>query len=160
MMKVERIVAPLRVLLVLLFAGLVAVQVLMVATFLHEAAENDGSLPIPALVVIGAACVQIIAFCTWRLLSMVRAGSIFTADAFRWVAGILWALGAGLALWWGFAAVLGYLARFTDADIPPGIVLIVGILGLAGLVVFLLVVVMRALLRQATTLRADMEGVI
>lgn len=159
-MKVDRIVTPLRVLLALLFAGLLAVQVLMVATFLHEAAQNDGSLPIPVLVVVGAACIQVIAFCTWRLLSMVRAGSIFTEDAFRWVNGILWALGSALVLWCGFAAVMGYLARFTDADIPPGIVLIIGILALAGVVVFLLVVVMRALLRQATTLRADMEGVI
>ncbi|MCO1337813.1 hypothetical protein BJH93_02745 [Kocuria polaris] len=160
MMKVDRIVAPLRVLLALLFAGLLAVQGVMVATFLHEAAANDGSLPVPALVILGAACLQVIAYFTWRLLTMVRAGNIFTEDAFRWVNGILWALGSGVALWWGFVSVIGWMAKFTEADIPPGVVLIFGILGLAGIAVLLLFVVMRALLRQATTLRAEMEAVI
>ncbi|RZU63256.1 DUF2975 domain-containing protein [Zhihengliuella halotolerans] len=160
MHQVDRIVTPLRVLLALLFAGLLGVQGLMVAVFLHEAADNDGALPVPVLVILGAVCLQVIAYFTWRLLTMVRAGSIFTENAFRWVDGILWTLGSGLVLWWGFAGVVGFSARFSDADIPPGVVLMLGILGLAGVVVLLLVVVMRALLRQATSLRAEMEGVI
>jgi hypothetical protein len=42
----------------------------------------------------------------------------------------------------------------------PGTPLMVAIMLLAGAVFILLMVVMRALLKQAATLRADLEGVI
>jgi Protein of unknown function (DUF2975) len=42
----------------------------------------------------------------------------------------------------------------------PGTPLMLAIMLLAGAVFILILLVMRALLRQATTLRADMEGVI
>lgn len=158
---IPRLVTPLRVLLVLLFAGILAVQALMVATVIYEATEGgDAALPIPALVLLGGACLQFIIYCVWRLVGLVKAGSIFSATAFRWVAGILWAYGAALALWVLFTGVVGFLARFTDADIPPGIVLILMVIALAGVVLFLLIAVMRALLQQAVELRTEMEGVI
>ncbi|GAB3662454.1 DUF2975 domain-containing protein [Zhihengliuella somnathii] len=158
---IPRLVTPLRVMLVLLFAGILAVQGLMVGTVIHEATVGgDAALPLPALILLGGGCLQFIIYCVWKLVGLVRAGSIFSADAFRWVDGILWAYGAGLALWVAFTGVLGFLARFTDADIPPGIVLILLVLALVGAVVFLLIVVMRALLKQAVHLRTEMEGVI
>ena len=99
-------------------------------------------------------CAQVVLVSTWKLLGMVAADRIFSEDAFRWVDLILGAIGVGWLVWLGFGvAVLA-------ASDEPGTPIAVAVLGLAITVVGLLMVVMRALLRQATVLRTDMDAVI
>ena len=98
--------------------------------------------------------------CIWRLLDMVRADRIFSEHAFVWVDVIVWTV-AGV--WLLMLGVFGYIAAFiyfTPEIRDPGIPIVLFGIGLATSVVLLLMVVMRALLRQAAALRADMEEVI
>ena len=99
-------------------------------------------------------CVQVVVVCTWKLLTLVLADEIFTDGALRWVDGIVWAVGAA---WVVLVAVLLFVG-FNATD--PGLPLLLFLLTVGVTVLGLLMVVMRALLRRATTLRTDMEGVI
>jgi Protein of unknown function (DUF2975) len=105
--------------------------------------------------VLGMLCGQIVIVCTWRLLSMVMADRIFSEDAFVWVNAILTALTTAWALLLATTVFLS-LVLFDDPGTP---MLMFGMV-LAGGTVVLLMYVMRALLRQATTLRTEMDGVI
>ena len=156
---VERVVTPLRVLLVLLFGALVFLQTFSLPGQFAYLAEQEPDLahlrwPLLALSIVGLACVQLVIVCTWRLLTMIRVDRIFTDEAFVWVDLILGAMGTA---WLLFAGVCAYAA---SASSDPALPLLLFVLMLVGGVVLLLMVVMRALLRQATTLRADMEAVI
>ena len=153
----RKAVTLLRILLVLLFAGLVVAQVLILpGTVAYNSREDPDFLrwPLLAFGIIELLCVQVVIVCTWKLLSMVRAGRIFSEDAFAWVNTIVAAM---VVAWLLFAGVFVYIAAIAD---DPGVpVLMTGML-LTGGVILLLMVVMRALLRQATNLRLDMEAVI
>ncbi len=159
MEKINRAVVPLRVLLVLLFAGLVVAQVLIMPGSVAYRAEQDPNFahlewPFLAFSIIELLCVQVVIVCTWRLLSMVKADEIFSDAAFAWVDVIIWTIATAWVL---FAGVFVYIGVIAD---DPGVpVLMFGML-LVGGVIALLMVVMRALLRRATILRADMESVI
>jgi hypothetical protein len=147
-------VVPLRALLGLLFVFLVAFETLSLpGMFWHWAREDADFEPLkwPIAVVL---CVQVVIVCTWRLLTMVTTDRIFSDDAFRWVDTIV---GAIVAAETAMAGLLVYL-YFTWDDPGLGVLLMLGLLG--GAVLGLLMLVMRALLRQATTLRTDMEAVI
>jgi len=156
---VHRVVVPLRVLLVMLFAGLVVAQVLsMPGQFAYMAREEPDLAylrwPLTIWSILELLCVQVVIVCTWKLLTLVAADRIFSEEAFGWVDAIIWALGAGWVLFLGVFVYLGFLAN------DPGLPMVMFGMALVGGVVVLLVVVLRALLRQATTLRADMEAVI
>ncbi|MFG1820529.1 DUF2975 domain-containing protein [Kribbella sp. NPDC049174] len=156
---VHRVVVPLRVLLVMLFAGLVVAQVMsMPGQFAYMAEEEPDVAylrwPLTIWSILELLCIQVVIVCTWKLLTLVTSDRIFSEEAFAWVDAIIWALGAGWVLFLGVFLYLGFLAN--DPGLP---ILMFGIV-LVGGVLVLLMVVMRALLRQATTLRADMEAVI
>ncbi len=159
MQLMDRVVIPLRVLLVLLFAGLVVAEVVsMPGTFVHMA-EEDPELaylqwPMTIFSILELVCVQVVIVCTWRLLTMVRADRIFSEAAFAWVDAIVWAMAVAWVL------LLAVFIYFTALLRGPGLPMLLFGLALAGGVLVLLMVVMRALLRQATTLRTDMEAVI
>ncbi|WP_020486707.1 DUF2975 domain-containing protein [Amycolatopsis methanolica] len=89
----------------------------------------------------------------WRLLTMVRKDRIFSEASMRWVNVIVGAIAAGWAV---LVAVFLYVGFNAD---DPGLPVVLFLL-VVGVAVGLLMVVMRALLRQATTLRTDMEAVI
>lgn len=155
----DRVVVPLRVLLVMLFAGLVVAQALsMPGQFAYMAKEEPDLAylrwPLTIWSILGLLCVQVVIVCTWRLLTMVKADRIFTEEAFVWVDTILWALSAAWVLLFAGFVYLGWLAN------DPGLPILLFGMVLTGAVLVLLMVVMRALLRRATTLRADMEAVI
>ncbi len=97
---------------------------------------------------------QLVIVCTWRLLSLVRADQIFTERALRWVDVITGAIGVG----WVLLAVV-WVAVGLHAD-DPGEPMLLTLLVLIGGVIGLLMVVMRELLRQATSLRTDLDAVI
>jgi acyl-coenzyme A synthetase/AMP-(fatty) acid ligase len=99
-------------------------------------------------------CVQVVIVCTWQLLTLVDKDRIFSEAAFGWVNGIL---GAIAAAWLVLLGVLLYVGFNAD---DPGLPLLLFLLATGVTVLGLLMIVMRALLRQATTLRSDLEGVI
>jgi hypothetical protein len=99
-------------------------------------------------------CGQVVVVATWRLLGMVRDDQIFSPASFRWVDLIIGALAVAWLVW----AALGAFVFLTSDD--PGLPMVMSMMLLAGAVLGLLVLVMRALLSQATTLRTDMDAVI
>ncbi|MFW6186466.1 MAG: DUF2975 domain-containing protein [Actinomycetota bacterium] len=159
MIAERRAVAALRVFLVLLFGILVVLQVMSLpGQFAHMAEESPDMAhlrwPLTAVTVFWVLCAQVVIVSTWKLLTLVRRDRIFTESSLVWVDVIVWAIGAAWAVLLGVFLWVGF-----NAD-DPGLPLLL-ILMLTGVTVLgLLMVVMRALLRQATTLRTDMEAVI
>lgn len=159
MPSTHRAVGPLRILLVLVFAGLVVAQVAILPGTLAQLADDEPDLahlqwPALAFSVVELVCVQVVLVCTWRLLGMVKADRIFSEAAFAWVSTIVWTMTAAWVLL--LAAFVSVTALVDGPGLP---VLLFGVV-LAGGALVLLMVVMRALLRQATTLRSDMDAVI
>ena len=164
MSRIVRVVLPLRVLLVLVFVALVAAQVWALPAMLPDL--EDPSLEQSAVraamltaSVLGLLCVQVVVVCTWRLLTLVTDDRIFSADALPWVNAIVRAIAAGWLMLLG-ALVCSYYFIVDEVSDDPGLPVLLLVLLLIGAVVGLLMVVMRALLRQATSLRTDMEAVI
>lgn len=159
MITVHRAVAPLKLSLAVLFAVLVLLQVLSLpGQFAHMAKENPGDAylrwPLTAITVFWVFCVQVVVASIWKLLTMVQNDRIFSDAAFRWVDAILGAIGAAWVVLLGLFLYVGF-----NAD-DPGVPLLMFLLLVGVAIVELLIVVMRALLRQATTLRTDLEGVL
>ncbi len=159
MEMVQRVVLPLRVLLASTFVALVLGQVFSLpGTFAHMAEESpqDAYLrwPLTVVAVLELVCVQVVIVCTWRLLTMVRDDRIFSERSLVWVDAIVGAIVAGWVLLLGVATYLASVSE--DPEVPAFLAVLV----LAGAVLGLLMVVMRALLQQAITLRTDMEAVI
>ncbi|MEU6084286.1 DUF2975 domain-containing protein [Streptomyces sp. NPDC047108] len=140
-------VRALRAVLVVVLAGTVFVQALMVWTLVSGSDPEDGSLPLTPLRVItilGIGTVQVIGVCVWRLVTMVRRGTVFSHAAFRYVDVIIGAIVAAALVWF---AVTALNAPGQRAD--PGVTVIMGGVGLAVLGVALIVLVLRTLLAQA-----------
>ncbi|MCL7456044.1 DUF2975 domain-containing protein [Micromonospora echinofusca] len=159
MLNEHRAVAPLRVFLVVLFGILVMLQTFSLpGQFAHMAQESPDLAylrwPMTAVAVFWVLCVQVVVVCTWKLLTLVKHDRIFSDAALAWVDAIVWAIVAAWVVLLGVFLYVGFNA--TD----PGLPLLLFLLLVGVAVLGLLMVVMRALLRQATTLRTDMEAVI
>lgn len=159
-MKITRLaVTALRIVLVAAFLLLVLFQVMSIpGQFAHMAQENPERAylqwPLTMFFILEVACVQVVIVSTWKLLTLVRQDRIFSRGALVWVNAIVWAIAAGWAMLAALAAVV-----VLNAD-DPGLPLLLLLVLVAGAAVGLVVVVLRALLRQAADLRADMEAVI
>lgn len=159
MQKTHLAVTALRILLVLAFALLMVFQTLSFpGQFAHMAEENPELAylrwPLTALAVLELMCVQVVIVSTWKLLTMVKHDRIFSKGALAWVDAIVWAIAAAWVLLLG---LFFYLA-INSGD--PGLPLLLLLMLVGGAVLGLLILVMRALLLQATGLRTDMEAVI
>jgi Protein of unknown function (DUF2975) len=159
MLNAQRAVGPLRVFLVLLFGLLVLFQVMSLPGQFAYMAEQDPDMaylrwPATAVTVFWVLCVQVVLVSTWKLLSLVRDDRIFSEASMVWVDAIVWAIGAA---WVTLGCVSLYVV--VNAD-DPGLPLLLLLLCMGVTVLGLLMIVMRALLRQATNLRTDMEAVI
>ncbi|CAM4111786.1 DUF2975 domain-containing protein [Kibdelosporangium persicum] len=155
----RRAVALLKVCLVGLFGLLVLFQVMSLPGQFASMAREEPEMaylrwPATFVTVFWVLCVQVVIVCTWRLLTLVQKDRIFSEVSLKWVNGILWAIGAGWAVLVGVLLYVGFNA--TDPGLPLVLTLMTAIVTVVGL----LMVVLRALLRQATTLRSDMEAVI
>ncbi|MFJ2740881.1 DUF2975 domain-containing protein [Streptomyces sp. NPDC087440] len=158
-------VRALRAVLAVVLTGTVGVQVLMVWSLVSGNDPEDGSLPLTALrviTVLGIGTVQVALVCVWRLVTMVRRGTVFSHAAFRYVDRIIGAIVAAALVWF---AVTALNAPGQRED--PGVTLIMGGIGLAILGVALIVLVLRMLLAQAvardaeaTQLQAELDEVI
>lgn len=164
MTHLRRVVLPLRVLLVIVFAALVVAQIWAVPGVLPDLTQPSlersfmrGTML--AVSVLGLVCVQVVIVCTWKLLTMVTHDRIFSASSLPWVNAIVWATAIGWAMLLGTFVCAYYFIvdEVSDDPVLPALLLL---LLLVGAVLGLLMAVMRALLRQATTLRTDMEAVI
>ncbi len=145
--------------MVALFALLVLLQVMSLpGQFAHMAKESpeDAHLrwPLLTVAVLVLLCVQVVIVCTWKLLGMVMDDRIFSERSLVWVDVIVGAVAAAWALMVGLLLFVGF-----QAD-DPGPVVLLTLVVLCGAVLGLLLLVMRALLQQATRLRTDMEAVI
>jgi uncharacterized membrane protein YeaQ/YmgE (transglycosylase-associated protein family) len=155
----RRRVGPLRILLALAFAALLLAQVVVLPPLWDEMAQQSpdsgfwrwGTL---VVAVLGLVCVQVVIVCTWQLLTLVRDDRIFSDASLVWVDTIVGAIGAAELL------LLGACVWSALTWGHPGLSVALLVVLVAGAALGLLVVVMRALLRQATTLRTDMEAVI
>jgi uncharacterized membrane protein YedE/YeeE len=150
------VILALRVLLVLIGLGALGAQVVIVyVVATHpEVDPADRAVAYAVLGVAAIGCVQVALVALWVLLAMVRRGAIFDERAFRWVDVITVA---------GFAAALlvaAFCAHVGELDDAPGLVLIGGGLAAGGAAFALLMVVMRGLLRTATTLRLELDEVV
>lgn len=155
-----RVTAMLKTLIAVMLLLLLASQILVIPEVARITAIRNpdvAQLEVPGIVgaITFLALVQVTLVCVWRLLSLVRAERIFSADAFRYVDVILWALAAAGAL-----IAVSYVVIVASRAVSLSLTLlaILGIVVSAALA--LLVVVMRGLLRKALELEQDMSEVV
>jgi hypothetical protein len=144
---------------VLLFGILVVFQTLSLpGQFAYMARESPDLAylrwPMTAVSVFWVLCVQVVIVSTWKLLTLVKRDRIFSDASLAWVNAIVWAIFAAWVVLLGVFLYVGISAS------DPGLPLLLFLMLTGVTVLGLLMVVMRALLRHATTLRNDMESVI
>lgn len=159
MTSLRLLVPALKAVLVAVLLLTLLMQVMSIPGQFAHMAEQEPELaylrwPLTAWGIAVLLCAQVVVVSIWRLLTLVGDGRIFSEESFRWVDAVLAAM---LVAW----LLLGGLSLFVvvQADDPGDAVALLAV-DLAATVVLLLMVVMRALLRQATALRADLETVI
>lgn len=146
-------VLALRAVLAMGLAGSLFVQVWMVPLLsidLEESGAPSGPrIALLVIVVLGIVSVQVTLGCVWRLLTMVRRGTVFSHAAFRFVDVIFGAIVAASLLMFGIAVILA------PGETAPGVVLLTcgASLMIAGTA--LIVRVLRTLLAQAVARDAE-----
>jgi hypothetical protein len=157
------VILVLRVVIALAFAGSIVVQAFIIPAIWRDLEGQAlwGRITFVAIAFLGVVTMQVFAVCVWQLLTKVRKGSVFSKQSFRYVDVIIWTIVAAAVLAFILAVVLA------PGGTAPGIVgLICGAaLVLGGMA--LLVVVMKALLRQAIdrdnearALRSELDEVV
>lgn len=149
-----RAVLALRIVLAIALAGSLFVQAVMLPLLWIDLDEAPVAVRVPVVVIVflGIVALQVIAVCVWRLLTLVRRGTVFSHASFRYVDIVIGAVVAGAVLTFGLAVTLA-----PGEAVAPGIV---GLLcGLALVVggVALLVYVLRTLLAQAVARDAEAQ---
>ncbi|WNO70536.1 DUF2975 domain-containing protein [Streptomyces sp. AM8-1-1] len=142
-------VLALRAVLVGLLAGSVFVQAVMVPLLAIDMESLDADVahlrtPFLVITVLGIVTVQVVLVCVWRLVTMVRRGTVFSDAAFRYVHIVIGAIVAAALLLFALGVVLA-----PGEAVPPGIVLLLGGGVMAALGVALIVLVLRMLLAQS-----------
>ncbi|MEU3980566.1 DUF2975 domain-containing protein [Streptomyces sp. NPDC026672] len=140
-------VRALRVVLVVVLAGTVFVQAGLVWALVSGNDPEDGSLPLTPLriiTILGMMSAQVAVVCIWRLVTMVRRGTVFSHAAFRYVDIVIGAIVAAALVWFA-VTIINAPGQRED----PGVTIIMGGVGVAILGVALLVLVLRMLLAQA-----------
>ncbi len=145
-----------RIVLGMVLVGSVFVQVVMAPLLFIDLGEDfepdmaEVRVPVVAIVVLGIVTVQIAVVCVWGLLAMVRRGTVFSPAAFRYVDTIFGALVAAALLTFALGVVLA-----PGEAVAPGIVLLIGGVGVTIAGVGLIVLVLRMLLAQAVALDTE-----
>ncbi|MGI5454980.1 DUF2975 domain-containing protein [Streptomyces sp. CA-249302] len=147
------------------FVGTLFVQAGMVWTLVGGNDPEDGKLPLTAfrvITILGMVSAQVVVVCVWRLVTMVRRGTVFSHAAFRYVDIVIGAIVAVSLLWFTVTAINAPGQRD-----DPGVSVIMAGIGLAILGVALIVLVLRMLLAQAvardveaTQMQAELNEVI
>ncbi|GAA2454383.1 DUF2975 domain-containing protein [Streptomyces glaucus] len=141
-------VLALRAVLAVLLAGSLFLQTVMVPLLAAdlEGAEDLAHPPAAYVVVVllGVVTAQVVLVCVWRLVTMVRRGTVFSHAAFRYVHTVIGAFTAAALLVFALAVLLA-----PGEAVAPGVVLLVCGVVVALLGVALIVLVLRMLLAQA-----------
>lgn len=158
-------VRALRAVLGVMLAGSMLIQAGLVWALVSGDDPEDGTLPLTMfriMTILGLISIQVALVCVWRLVTMVRRGTVFSHAAFRYVDIVIGAIVSTALVWFVVAAVNAPGQRD-----DPGVTLIMGGIGVAILGVALIVLVLRTLLAQAvvrdveaTQLQAEMDQVI
>jgi hypothetical protein len=157
-------VLALRVVLAMVLAGTLFVQVVMVPLLWADLDEAPAGVRVPVVVIVilGIVTMQVTAVCVWRLLTMVRRGTVFSHAAFRYVDIVIGAVSTASVLVFALGVTLA-----PGEDVAPGVVLLIGGVSLTVAGVALIVLVLRMLLAQAVALdaeahhlQAELDGVI
>jgi Protein of unknown function (DUF2975) len=160
-------VLALRGLIVLMFAGMLFLQVMLFPLLGIDIAHEAPDLvflrwAVVVIGILGVVTVEVVLVCVWRLLTMVKRDTVFSPAAFRFVDVIIGSAVAATLL----AVVLSFVLAPGEA-VPPGMVMVVVIAGVGTAGIALLVLVLRVLLAKAvaldttaTTLRAELDEVI
>lgn len=138
-------IVVLQVVIALALLGSLVVQTVIMPLVWVDLADEVlwGRIALVTIAVLGILTLQVFGVCVWMLLGKVRRGSIFSSASFRYVDVIIGAIAAAAVLMLILAILLA------PGSIAPGVVALIGgaALVLGGMA--LLVVVMKALLRQA-----------
>jgi hypothetical protein len=164
----RRTVLALRIVLALALAGSLAVQAIMGPLLARDLREDFGDdvadvwVPVVVILLLGIVTIQVSMVCVWRLLTMVRRGTVFSDGAFRYVDVVLGAIATASVLVLALGVVLA-----PGESAAPGVVLLIGGAGVLVAGVALIVLVLRALLAQAVArdaeahhLRSELDEVI
>src|SRR5690349_2303429 len=121
MVTEHRVVAALRVFLVLLFGILVVFQTLSLPgqfRAMAEEAPDQAYLrwPATAITVFWVLCAQVVIVSTWKLLTLVKRDRIFSEASLTWVNAIVWAVGAAWVVLLGVFLYVGF--RASDPGLP------------------------------------------
>ena len=154
-------ILALRVPLILLILGAVLGQTVIIPAVAAEEAVRwpevaHLAVPYAILVIAAVVCVELALLAVWMLLTMVQRGAIFTESAFRWVDVVIYAALVATAL---TIAVPAHLLGTVGVG-GPGVVLFLGAAAIGGVAFVLLMLVMRGLLRTATTLESELAEVV
>ncbi len=152
------VVRALRTVIVIALAGSIVVQLVLVAALWTETggAPDGIDVALAAIGVLGVGALQVIGLCVWRLLTMARRGTVFSAAAFRYVDVVIGALVAGSVLVLGVAVVATSANHAEPGDaVAPGVVGFICGLALVVAGFALVVYVLRTLLAQAVALDAE-----
>lgn len=151
-------VRALRVVIVLAFAGSLVVQAVLVPLMWLDLDGAPGGVRLPLVVIVFLIVVtmQVTGVCVWRLLTLVRRGTVFSPTSFRYVDLVIGAIATASVLVLAIAVLAAHSNRTTPRDeVAPGVV---GLVCGASLVVggvALVVLVLRTLLAQAVALEAE-----
>jgi hypothetical protein len=160
-------ILALRVVLVGALAGSLFVQAVMVPLAWRDLDGADADVlairaQLLTIIVLGIVTTQVVMLCLWRLLTMVRTGTVFSDAAFRFVDIMIGSIACAALLLYALGFVLA-----PGEEVAPGVVLLIGGAGTVVAGIALVVVVMRSLLKQAVAreveagqLRAELDEVI
>jgi hypothetical protein len=151
-------VVALRVVIAVALVGSLLVQCVLTPLIWRDldGAPPAVSVPFAVIVVLGVLTLQVTAVCIWRLLTMVRRGTVFSHAAFRYVDVVIGAVAAASVLTFGVAVVAAYSNRTTPGDtVAPGMVALICGASLVVAGVALIVLVLRMLLVQAVALDSE-----
>lgn len=154
---IKALIVILAVVLALFFALFVSLEAGELAAQIHDPSYHQGRfLTVVTCVQLFLLCAIALLVCVWRLVTLAGTGRLFDDRAFAWVnaALVVTLVASGLDL----VATIAVL--FVGSGIPP-MIPVVGVVGaIVGVGLALVIVVMRALLRQATDLRSELAEVI
>ena len=155
------LIAALRVLLVLVFAGAVLAQVWFFPALAADIARQEPEVawvrwPMLAVVVLVIAGAQVALVAIWVLLEMVQTDRVFSPRAYVWVDVIIVVAVIDTIL---VSCVNLFLSYWVRAN-PPAVFLGLIALAVCGTAFALLMAVMKGLLRKASVISAELSEVI
>lgn len=149
-------ILTLRIAIALSLVGSLAIQVLILPTVWRDLSDAPTGWRVASVTIVALwlVCLQVVAICIWRLVSMAADDAVFSARAFRFVDVVIGAISAAAILTAGFATLL------VPGQVAPGAVGIIYGAALATGGVALVVVVMKSLLRKAIEMRSELDEVV